>query len=273
MVDPVTHRRPWPLLASVGALAACLTLVLAVVLATDDDRDTESADDSVSPTTTEPETTPDASSTTTPQPKHQGTQPGTRDRPTAGTLNQCSATGSDRLEPEDGLPPAVEATRRRLVAAALTCDFGAFDDLFVESLEVGTATAFFDMEPWPGLGWREREEAGEPVLRRLLDALAGSYVCGVPVDRTTLDQALAPSDQWCVWAIAPATTPDRVWLAVINGDGYWVGFADDQAHAQRIMDLAALAIDTTSPRVTTGPPAGPLTTWPETWPRPSTTPS
>lgn len=83
----------------------------------------------------------------------------------AGT---CSAAGMDPSSSEQELPPAVAETRERIVDAAAACDYDRLAAL------TGVTAQFlhsFGGGDDPVASWRQREEAGEPVLADLVTLL------------------------------------------------------------------------------------------------------
>jgi hypothetical protein len=95
--------------------------------------------------------------------------------PAAGTevedpalpATDCSAAAvSGDLPAQPELPPAVAATRRAIFAAATTCDFAALDRLAPPELRYS-----FGEHVDAIAAWREDEERGEPVLRRMAEVL------------------------------------------------------------------------------------------------------
>jgi hypothetical protein len=91
--------------------------------------------------------------------------------PTAPKAAGCSAS---TLSPEPAasatpLPPAVESMRRRIVAAAVACDYEKLAALAREKNPDFSFT--LGPETNPAAAWREREEKGDPVLALLVKAL------------------------------------------------------------------------------------------------------
>ncbi len=94
--------------------------------------------------------------------------------PDAGS-GKCSAA---TLSPEasaarPGLPPPVEAMRRRIVAAAVACDYAALKALGDEK---GKGLSFtFGIAEDPATYWREAEAQGDPVLAQMVKVLNLPY--------------------------------------------------------------------------------------------------
>jgi len=89
--------------------------------------------------------------------------------PPADDGNLCSASGM-RAQPAASrtpLPAPVESMRRRIVAAAVACDYKALATLAREN----GAEFTFDSEKDPEAAFREHEKKGEPVLRQLVRLL------------------------------------------------------------------------------------------------------
>lgn len=88
---------------------------------------------------------------------------------------RCSASA---LSPEPKavqppLPPAVESMRRRIVAAAVACDYAALAAL---GREKGKDLSFtFGVAEDPAEYWREAEQQGEPVLAQMVKVLNLPY--------------------------------------------------------------------------------------------------
>jgi hypothetical protein len=67
------------------------------------------------------------------------------------------------------LPPAVDAMRRRIIAAAVACDYAALAALGDEN---GKGLKFsFGIEKNPAVYWREMEQQGDPVMARMVKVL------------------------------------------------------------------------------------------------------
>jgi hypothetical protein len=103
------------------------------------------------------------------------TPPATATPPAAGTgiegpavpAADCSAAAvSGDLPAQPELPPAVAATRRAIFAAATACDFAALDRLAPPELRYS-----FGENVDAIAAWRDEEERGEPVLRRMAEVL------------------------------------------------------------------------------------------------------
>jgi hypothetical protein len=83
----------------------------------------------------------------------------------------CSAStlSPEPKRPATPLSPKAEAMRRRIIAAAVACDYAALTAL---SREVGKEfNLALGGEADVGTFWRKREEQGEPVLSRLVRVL------------------------------------------------------------------------------------------------------
>lgn len=84
--------------------------------------------------------------------------------PAAAACSAATVAGDLPAQPE--LPPAVAATRRAIFAAATACDFAALDRLAPPELRYS-----FGENVDAIAAWREEEERGEPVLRRMAEVL------------------------------------------------------------------------------------------------------
>jgi hypothetical protein len=84
---------------------------------------------------------------------------------------RCSAsTLSPEPKPtQHPLPPKVESMRRRIIAAAVACDYEALTALSQE--EGKEFNLSFEGEADLATLWRKREQQGEPVLERLVRVL------------------------------------------------------------------------------------------------------
>jgi hypothetical protein len=89
--------------------------------------------------------------------------------PSPEESNLCSASGmrAQPAAPRAPLPAPVESMRRRIVAAAVACDYKALATLAREK----GAEFTFDSETDLEAAFREREKKGEPVLRLLVRLL------------------------------------------------------------------------------------------------------
>jgi hypothetical protein len=88
---------------------------------------------------------------------------------------RCSAStlGPEPKPARPTLPPEVESMRRRIIAAAVACDY---ETLTVLSREKGEEFNLgFDDEADLAAFWRKREQQGDPVLARLVRVLNLPY--------------------------------------------------------------------------------------------------
>ncbi|HZI12402.1 MAG TPA: hypothetical protein VE153_18610 [Myxococcus sp.] len=126
----------------------------------------------------QPPAPPEATPRATPEPaaaaRDAGVQAAGPSTPDAGS-GKCSAA---TLSPEATaarpvLPAPVESMRRRIVAAAVACDYAALKAL---GSEKGKGLSFtFGVAEDPAVYWREAEEQGEPVLARIVRVLNLPY--------------------------------------------------------------------------------------------------
>jgi hypothetical protein len=81
----------------------------------------------------------------------------------------CSAATLRPLAESEGLPPAVAATRRAILEAAVSCDFDRLESL---ALEGTTAFAYGSEDSLgPAAHWRALEAVGEEPIARLVRIL------------------------------------------------------------------------------------------------------
>ena len=90
-------------------------------------------------------------------------------KPVEGPRCSASTLNAEPSAPRSPLPPAVESMRRRIIAAAVACDYEALARLASEkgaelSLGFGTDTDV-------AATWRKSEQDGVPVLAQLVKVL------------------------------------------------------------------------------------------------------
>jgi hypothetical protein len=84
---------------------------------------------------------------------------------------RCSARvlNAEPRAPRTPLPPAVEAMRRRIIAAAVACDYAALATLSREKGESFNSDSGAEKDL--AVAWSKREKEGEPVLEHLVRVL------------------------------------------------------------------------------------------------------
>ena len=116
----------------------------------------------------------------------------------AGT---CSAArlSAKTQSPIPPPPPLVEGMRRRIIAAAVACDYAALAKLADENGK-GLRFSFGDGRE-PAASWRKAEQDGEPVLARMVQVL---------------DLSPAKQGNLYFWPAVHVTGAEKDWKAVVG---------------------------------------------------------
>ncbi|WP_240360646.1 hypothetical protein [Pyxidicoccus caerfyrddinensis] len=129
-----------------------------------------------------------------------GAQAGAPASPDAGSA-ACSAgtLSAKTLIPIPPPPPLVEGMRRRIIAAAVACDYAALAKL-ADANGKGLRFSFGDGKD-PAAAWRKAEQEGEPVLARMVQVLN-----------------LSPAKQGDLyfWPAVHVTGAEKDWQAVVG---------------------------------------------------------
>jgi hypothetical protein len=145
----------------------------------------------------------------------------------AGSPPACSAAGMDPDLPAiDGLPPEVEATRRRIAELAVACDFAGLADLAARDSEFiifGASPCnedprITDLDP---VGPWYRADLGQGKLRVLVETLAGSPELTEPWQGAGWSAFLwrgrdyltgiAPDGTWRIDSVSPTEPCETIW--------------------------------------------------------------
>jgi hypothetical protein len=153
--------------------------------------------------------------------------------PLEATGASCSAAGLSATPPaQPELPAPVAATRQAIVAAAVACDYEALADLALGGDRQFTYS--FGERGEPAAFWQQAEDAGEPVLRRLVQLL-GTAHASRQVEATT--QYLWPSAfRYERWDDVPAA--DREALRSVYGEEDLRRFAQFGSYAGHRVGIA-----------------------------------
>ncbi len=149
------------------ALKTFLSVLVLMMAAACGDATVETAPVATDSPTTAPATTDMPPTTVAPTTT---VAPATTSDPTttAGPAGDCSAAGMTAGAAPQDLPPAVAATRQRIVDLAIACDY---EGLAALAAEAPFFTFGFGGDDDPVSFWRESERQGDPVTRLMVELL------------------------------------------------------------------------------------------------------